>query len=260
MEKNSEVYADLQVFGLSKEQAKIYAELLKAPTTHMALSQATGVNRSKVYRVVQDLEQSGLAARQTDDRGTFVVACDPNILESMVISQEQKAMEQRGTLQHLLPVLKNMQSADSNLFITRTYDGAEGIKQMCWHELKAKGQLLSFGSGRIEDLIPNHYWAEKHRAMSVDAGYEVCEIISNTADDVITFTDNQAYMKRFRYRVLSADILQFSNQTIIYNDTVAIYHWRENQKSGVEIINKAYAQMMRQIFWQYWDLAAEPAL
>lgn len=258
MNTNNDLLAKLKTLGLNTEEARIYLELLASPTTHLALSQTTGINRTKVYRIVQDLEQRSLVARRTDDRGTFLTAVDPSTLEIAVIEQERRAMEQRGTLHELLPTLLTLQSNDVSLFASRSYDGAEGLKQMCWHELKAQDELLVLGGGAIEDMIPNHYWAEKHRALNVEAGYRVLEIVNPVGADIdsqITFTQNSRFMELYDYRILPVEILALHTQTTIYNDTVAIYHWREDQKSGVEIINKSYADTMRQIFWYYWRIA-----
>jgi len=51
--------------------------------------------------------------------------------------------------------------------------------------------------------------------------------------------------------------LLLENQVITYNNTVAVYHWRHQQKVGVEIINEAYATLMRQMFFHYWDIAED---
>jgi hypothetical protein len=50
--------------------------------------------------------------------------------------------------------------------------------------------------------------------------------------------------------------LAIEHQVSIYNDTVATYCWRHEQKVGFEVINHSYAMMMRQMFEQYWKLAA----
>lgn len=255
MNKNAHTLNVLQQAGLSAEAAKVYLFLCKENATHLKISRATTLNRTKVYRIVQDLEQMGLVTRQTDDRGTFLKACDPGVLELDLTAQEQQLREARTALQRITPDLHQLNQSTDGLMTIRTYEGVEGLKQMCWHELKAQGETLTLGSGTIEDLIPNRYWAEKHRALSVEAGYRVYEIV-NTSDRVnITFTDNQDFMKQYECRLLDDDILYMARQTVIYNNTVAIYHWRDNQKVGVEIINKEYADMMRQVFWSYWKQA-----
>jgi hypothetical protein len=126
---------------------------------------------------------------------------------------------------------------------------------MCWHELKAKTDVLALGGGDIEDAIPNHAWAEKHRKRTVEAGYKVRDLI-NLETDRPTVSDNTEYMKnQYSCRAIPEDIITFDNQTVIYNDTVAIYHHRHQKRAGVEIVSKTYANMMRTIFEHYWAMA-----
>jgi DNA-binding MarR family transcriptional regulator len=244
--------------GLSPESAQVYLFLCKEVATHLRVSRATKINRTKVYRIVQDLEQMGLVTHQTDDRGTFLKACDPGVLELELTAKEQQLREARVDLQKIVPSLQHLSQSTDGLMTIRTYEGVEGLKQMCWHELKARGTTYTLGSGSIEDLIPNHYWAEKHRALSVEAGYKVLEIINTSDKQNMTFTNNQDFMQQYECRLLDDDILHLARQTVIYNDTVSIYHWREEQKVGVEIINQEYANMMKAIFETYWKLSTVP--
>lgn len=61
----------------------------------------------------------------------------------------------------------------------------------------------------------------------------------------------------YRERFLKPDTLLMKHQVTIYNDTVATYCWRDDQKVGIEIVNKANAQMMRQVFENYWAMGAD---
>jgi len=251
--KNS-ILNQLHQLGLDYDEAKIYLELLREPNTHLRLSVVTGINRTKVYRLVENLEKRSLVARHTDDKGTFLVASDPTTLEVAIVTHEEKIKQLRTTFTQLLPTLESLKVQNGSAFVVRTYEGIEGLKQMCWHELQTCGELLSLGGQTIEDLITNRRWAEKHRALSVEAGYSIREIINHDVD-LPTFTNNQEYMKRYQYRQMPSNLVFFSEQITIYNDTVAVYHWRENQKVGVEIVSKTYAHAMRSLFNQYWELA-----
>lgn len=249
------ILEQFKAIGMGYEEAKIYLELLRGPNTHLRLSVITGINRTKVYRLIDNLEKRSLVARRTDDRGTFLVATDPAKLELELVMQEEKIKLQRTILKHLIPTLAFLQSAENLKFAVRTYEGVEGLKQMCWHELKTRGELLCFGGQTLEDLISNHQWAEKHRALSVEADYSIRDIINH---DIYlpTFTTNQEFMNRYECRRMPSSKIYFNEETVVYNDTVAIYHWREGQKVGVEIISQSYANMMRQMFEYYWKLAA----
>jgi len=245
----------LTELGLSHDEALVYTELLRTPNTHLQLSRNTSIARTKVYRIVENLERRSLVARRTDEKGTFLVASDPSTLHIEIDLQERAVKKQRTLLEELVPALAAIQGSHDSDFFIRTYEGEEGLRQMCWHELKAKTDVVALGGGDIEDAIPNRQWAEKHRSRTVEAGYKVRDLI-NIETDRPTFTSNSEYMKnQYSCRSISKNIIAFDNQTVIYNDTVAIYHHRHQKRAGVEIISKTYAAMMRSIFEHYWAIA-----
>lgn len=254
-DKKDAIRSGLRALDLSNDEIEIYLELLRQPSTPLQLSRATNITRTKVYRLVEELERRSIIARQADERGVFFVVTEPLNLGIQLAEREIKLKAEQHVLEELVPMLTSMQGNDhNNLFVVRTYEGYAGFRQMCWHELKAKGEVLSLGGGDIEELIPNRRWSERHRERSVEAGYRVREII-NSEIDLPTFTQNREYMVQYHCRGISVRILPLDNQTIIYNDTVAIYHWRQQKKVGAEIISQTYADTMRAIFEQYWKLA-----
>jgi hypothetical protein len=199
-----------------------------------------------------------LISRRTDDRGTFLVASDPMTLEVELTTKEEKLKSQRIVFEKLIPKLEELKAPSKNRFVVNTYEGKQGFKQMLWHELKAEKETLIFGSGTIEDLVPERRWAENHRAQTVDAKYKIREIL-NPGDKKYPFTLNSAFMDRYTHRFIPKDTLPLANQIVIYNDTVSIYHWREQQKVGVEIINNGHNKMMKSIFEYYWQVALPPS-
>lgn len=169
MLNNKDTISYLQALNLSREEAKLYLELLKAPRSHLELARATGINRTKVYRLADQLEKRSLISTQTDDRGTLLVAGDPNTLEVELVTHEEAVKNQRAIFKQLLPNLQLLQTQRNRPenFSVHTYEGIEGFKQMLWHELKAQGEVLIFGSGAIEDLVQSKRWAEKQDRKSV---------------------------------------------------------------------------------------------
>ncbi len=243
----------LNQIGLSREEALIYVELLKEPNTHLRLSHITGINRTKVYRLVAELEKRSLVGRRSDDRGTFLVARDPASLEIELLTLEEKLKQQRIALQTVLPELDMIKKRDSSKFIINTYEGVEGFKQMQWHELHTKGELLVLGNVTVEELVHNRRWSEQFRVRSVEAGYKIREIINRDYD--AEFTESNEFMdKVYTSRSVSEKELPIDTPVVIYNDTVAIYQFRHPQRVGVEIVNKSFANTMRHIFEHYWNL------
>ena len=250
--------AQLNKLALSPDEAKVYLELLREPSTHLRLSHDTGINRTKVYRLIEQLEKRSLVTRRSDDRGVFLVAADPSTLEVTIVTQEEALKQQRSVLQQLVPALSLLQKQDMSNFVLRTYEGQAGLKQMCWHELKTQGELVALGNGTIEQTVTDDRWAAKHRERQVAAGYKTRDLINfgyTTNDLPELAAEKLMASKLYVYRILSPEVLCFDNQTVVYNNTVAIYHWKRDQKVGIEIISSTYAQMMRQIFEHYWNIA-----
>ncbi len=248
----------LGTLGLSRESAKIFIELTRVPSTHLQLSRETGINRTKVYRVVAALEKRGLVARRTDDRGTFLVASDIAGLEVKLIEREEKIKSQRSVLQELAVELAQLKERSAETFFVQTYEGASGYRQMCWHELAAKGDLLVLGNGTVEEEASDGTWSRKHREKQIEAGYRTLEITNYDygTNGTEAFTAQELLgAGLYEHRRLLPEILEFDGQTVIYNDTVAVYHWKHERKVGIELVSSTYAQMMRNIFYQYWDMA-----
>lgn len=243
----------LQKIGLSALESQIYLSLLREPATVLQLSKRTDIARTNVYRLLGSLEKRSLVIRQTDEHGTSYAATDPTTLEITIAAQEDELHRRRTVLQGLIPELTAIQNQpDDSNFTVRVYEGEEGFKQMCWHELKARRELLSFGVGRIEQLLPNHHRAEKHRELSIRAGYIVREIVNHSYQR--TFTTNKEYLEKHYFcRIVADPLLPADTQTVVYNDTVAIYHLNPVKKTGVEIINPGYAQLMREWFEACWQ-------
>lgn len=253
MNKKNTILPQLLALNLSLDEAKLYVELLKGPSTHLQLARDTGVNRTKVYRLIDNLQKRSLVSSQVNDQGTFLVASDPQTLEVAIVTQEEVVRKQRAIFEQVLPALESLKPQETNdkSFVIQTYEGVEGFKQMLWHELKTKNEILILGSGAIHDLVESHTWAEKHRAMTVKAGYAIREII-NPGKKPPQFTKSQEFMNIFTKRTLPEDALYIDHALVIYNNVVATYYWRDDQKVGFEIISAAYARTMRQIFEKYW--------
>lgn len=264
MLNNKEVILrQLRKLDLSSHEAVLYFELLRGPSTHLKLSRITGINRTKVYRLITQLEQRSLVARRTDDRGTFLVVTDPSTLEVNLIEKETNLHKQRAIFSELIPNLGALQAPGGKDFIVNTYEGYSGLKQMCWHELKGTGDTYSLGNGTIEEISGDPAWAKQHRERQIARGYRSLDLINyNYTTETLPDLASQRLIesKLYDYRVLSPDILTFDSQTVIYDDTVAIYHWKHDEKVGVEIISKSYANMMRGVFKFYWNLAGQQQL
>jgi biotin operon repressor len=258
MNKSDLTIDGLRTLGLTRQEAVIYLELLQKPATHAQLSKATGINRTTVYRQISVLEKQGLVTHRLDDTGKFLVAADPSTLEVEVVTQEARAKRQRAVLGRLLPVLEDIKKGYEADFAIHTYEGTDGFKRMLWHELKTTGECLCIGTGVLEDIVPDRRWAEKHRQLTVEAGYRIREI-TNPASVPTVFTNSQAFIEQcYEAKVIPRSILPINELVTIYNNTVATYHIRQSNRIGLEIVSKSYAQTMRNMFELLWQQSNNP--
>lgn len=248
------IIEQLIALDFTREEAVLYLELLREPSTHLRLSQVTGINRTKVYRLAEALEKRSIVARRIDDRGTFLVANNPDALEIGIVNQEQQAAYQRQVLGDILPKLASLDTnRQENKFLLQSYEGEEGFKQMLWHELRAQGEILYIGDGLLEDLVQSRNWTERYRGMVCDKDIKVRALLPSNPGD---FTGNYLYKTKHTYRrFIGPDKLAISNQMAIYNDVTATYAFESGKKVGFEIVSAAQSRMMRQIFEHYWEIA-----
>jgi len=255
LNNKDEIIKKLTELNLSKEEAQLYVELLKGPSTHLRLSHITGINRTKVYRLIEQLEQRSLVGKRNDDRGTFILARDYASLEIAIIAQEEQLKQQRKIFQEIGPELELLKIPDSNKFTINTYEGTDGFKQMQWHELRTKGEILVFGNVTVEELVDDRRWSEKFRIRTTELGYTMRELVNIPYENPI-FTDVKDFMQNvYTSRSIPKEQLPIGTPIVIYNDTVAIYQHKHEQRVGIEIVNKTFAKTMRHIFEHYWQMA-----
>jgi len=256
--KDANVKSSLHILGLSEDEIEVYLALLAASASPLELSRRTGIGRTKVYGTLEVLEKRSLVARQVDEKGARFVVTEPTNLLIHMGDLEAKLKLQLETFHQVMPVLNALRGVgQASQFAVRTYEGVEGFKQMLWHELKTKGELLSLGGGDVEELVLSTTWAARHRQHSVEAGYSVREIL-NSEIDLPTPISNREYLQRYNCRGISVHVVPLENQITIYNDTVAIYNWRQDKKLGIEIVSKSFANTMRGTFEAFWRLT-EPS-
>lgn len=254
MDKNDITLDGLHTLGLTKNESVIYTELLRKPVTHAQLALSTGINRTTIYRLTDQLEKRGLVAKRDGDLGKVLAAADPSTLEAEVVTQESLAKHQRNALGQILPVLEDIKKGYEANFAVQTYEGTEGFKRMLWHELKAKGGCLCIGFGTLDDLVGSREWAEKHRKMTVKAGYNIREIVNPDTMAAKDFTANKAFQKNYDRRLIAREVMPIHHLMTVYNDTVATYHVYEDRRIGMEVVSKNYADTMRSLFELLWNL------
>lgn len=241
--------------GLEEIEANIYLYLLEnGPRTHLQLSREINKDRSKIYRYVDKLTKKNLLEESTDAWGKKLQAAKPENIDLFFQEKEEILKSQKENLPILIEELKNLPTYSQREFEIKNYHGQEGLRQMLWNQLSAKKQLLAFSYKNRNDIVGKSY-AEKIRAEQVERKIILYEIENEIDQGKYWYTNVVNWGKYYRSFHIPSKILTIKQHVSIFNDTVAIINWLKNEEVGIEITNSSYANMQKQMFWKFWEIA-----
>ena len=236
----------------------LYLSLLqRGPQTPTTLAKATGINRSKIYREVEELKVNGLIETVGDGSGKRLAAAPPERLNALVAKKEADVLATKEVVPQLITELGALSHHTHGQFEVKHYDGVEGIKQMLWNELQAE-EVLVMGHETMNHYVGFHF-AEKQREEVMERDIQYKEIINRSDGTKVgeEYTKHARWKEFHTTRLIDDEILKIRHGIQIYNDTYSVFTWKDDTYAGVEIVNPALADMQRQIFWHFWELAEE---
>lgn len=251
------VYEQLTQLGLDEIEANIYLFLLEnGAKTPLELSREANINRSKIYRHMEALKAKKLIEETSGSRGKKFTAANPTNLELLLKEKEAKLQLQKETLPTLLAQLTSLPTSLQKIFEIKTYHGPEGMKQLLWNQLSANKELVSF-SYQNKNYMVGKAFAEKIREEQVGRRLKLYEIENETDQGDFWYTNVAGLEKFYKSRYIDPKILKIRQYIAIFNNTVSIANWIDKAEVGIEIVNEPFAAMQRQLFWKFWDIAAD---
>ncbi len=244
-------------FGLDEVEVQIYLSLLEGGMkTPLDLSRETSINRSKIYRYIDRLREKRLLEETDKGRGLRLKAASPDSLQLLILERENELKQQKEALPELLKELVSLPVTGRSGFEIKHYHGTEGLKQMLWNHLSAKKEILVFGYENRNDIAGKAF-AETIRFEQVARHITKVEIENATDQGNYWYTAVPHWGKFYRSRYIPPKILNIRQYQVIFNNTISILNWADGNKVGVEITNPGFAEMYKQIFSKFWDIAGE---
>ena len=250
-----ELKQKLNLLGLTDKQAEIYLLLLKGGlTTPLELSRQTTINRTTIYRILEELQKLNLIEDVLDSRGIKIKAVKPENLSLLLTQKESELNQLKSSLPGLigdLSAIKDQPVAATQVVYFR---GASGLKQLLWNILKAKDESVGYGYADWNESVGREF-AEKLRAEHVKR--KICDReIQNTdqAGPISSWTQIKDYDQVYQARYLPRKIIDIKHDTYIYNDVFAFFHFYQGELFGLEIHNAEIAKTQKQIFEVLWKM------
>ncbi len=251
------VVATLKKAGLNEKEIRVYLSLfnLGRATPHM-ISQDTGVNRTTVYRQLENLEKLALVVRILDQHKTYFELADVSSLEQLVKQKVAEAQFLQTELEQIIGALQQNDRLVASSTTVKYFRGKEGLKQLLWDTLKAGAgnEVVGLGYRTWNEEVGKKF-AEDLRKEYVARKIYSREIL-NSLPPIEEFTQHSIYGKKhYKAALIDEKILKIRYDTYIYRDVFAFYYVRDNEIFGVEMHNKEIADSQKQVFEILWGMA-----
>jgi sugar-specific transcriptional regulator TrmB len=230
-------YTQLASLGFDEKTEKVYRALLRlGDSPASGVAKITGIKRTSVYHILEQLVSTGLASTYLS-RGTKRYAAEnPNKLKTYF---EQKAI----IAERLIPDLQKEIQKNRNHTMVRFLEGKEAIKSISEEALESKQKIIfTIGSSKqLLSAVDGKYgFGARRRSKRISM-----RSLRLLGDEQSTHPDLHTV------RFLKKDF-DFPGFIIIFDNTVGIIPF-ENEANGFVVTSKAFSKMLRSIFESLWQ-------
>lgn len=245
--------------GLEQEIADIYLSLYThGPQTISALARTSGVERTRIYRLIDKLLSSNLVELESQHKRGIIKAAPIANLRILINEREQELKNLTDELELMERVLsRNSLSSPSSR--VQFYKGPEGIRQMLWNELQAKTEVVSFTYRILDEATGRAFmerWAETFEEKGLKERLIIGDEFVRSWDENKPNVKNQRRIGGITYHHVPDQDFTIDHTCTVYDDITAYFHWKDKEIFGIEIHNKEIASTQRQFFELIWTKSA----
>ncbi|VVB53518.1 HTH-type sugar sensing transcriptional regulator TrmBL1 [uncultured archaeon] len=239
---------DLEAFGLTPNETKIYLALLKlGPTTSGKIIKETKIRVSAVYYALNNLQEKGLVTHVIKANRKQFQAAEPGQL--LAFAEEKRRLAE-DLIPRLEPLVKSAKEPVSAV-VHEGYKGYKGVYDRLFRTLKKGDEYFVFGARQIGDPVNeelNIMLTSFHR-LREKRGIKA-KIIFNedVRKNVLEKTPEFKLMEtRFMATPTNSYVLTYADRVITFLFTERLL--------AVEIVSKEVADSYREFFKLMWKSA-----
>lgn len=240
--------SNLEKIGLSDKEAKVYlASLELGPANIQSLTDKSGIKRSTVYEMLDNLKSMGLIIESIKGKRKTYVASEPEKLKKNIHEKEQ-------LLNQILPELRSLNNAGSIKPKITYYEGQAGLRQIYNLVLETttkkvdwvspiRSVMETVGEDFLEEYIEKRA-KEKYWVRSVQITEEQVETYK--------YLNPKTFNETFRKVRFSPPGLDIPNAMAIWDNKVAIMSSRK-EGFGFIIESEDLLRSMRVFYELLWN-------
>ena len=250
MKETDSIYSALQRLGIGRAQTRLYTELLKAGSSSVAeLARLLNTSRQAIYLLLPDLMDRGLVKETKPVKRSLYQALPPSQLFTLID-------DARAQLEHIVPLLTNIQSIPSDVPLVTVYDSPLSMRDWYRHFLihaKSGDDFLLYSSGSLESwykLDPDFYY--NYMEQQVKRGINVRCLLPE-GQKTVEHNDEVGWSVteyRFTSQPLSPKVHQW-----IWQDQVCYQTVQGNATNMIVLQSKDLAAFAKKQFLEIWDTA-----
>jgi sugar-specific transcriptional regulator TrmB len=244
----------LSRLGLEPEIGDIYLALYAhGPQAISELSRTSGVERTRIYRLMDELKRSTLVEVEFQYKRAIFRAAPISNLRLLVSQKEQEWR----TLQAELPAVEAAlapSSLTSSATRVQFYQGPEGLKQMYWNETKAKTEVVAILYENMQIRSESAFferWVRRCNERQMRFRGVIGPHFLASQRRWYAQHDNER-LEHWQARSIDPGVFAITHGMVIYDDVVVYQHWRDEEVFGIEIYNAQIAASQRQLFEILW--------
>ncbi len=250
---NSTLSELLSKLGFTAEESAVYECLVKTGSiTVLELARKTKINRTRVYRIFEDLKKRGVVEEEIDEYRKKVRAASVDHLEYLVQQAENTARSVRELFPEASKLLLNRNVLEQPGTMVLFYRGKDGVKQQVWNTLRAEKEVVGYTYRSLSELVGKKFMQE-WKDEFVLRKLHFRDVCSDEYERSMKGMERDVYpTSSFKGRYISSKTLDINHQEDIYNNVISYYNWFEGEVFGVEIYNEKIAAFEKQIFELVW--------
>ncbi len=246
----------LENLGFTKGEIKVYLALLElGNTTTGPVIIKSGVARSKVYEILEKLEEKGLVTETIKENTRYFQATAPDRILDYIKNREKDLKEKELNFKKLLPLLKERQGSVEDKQETKIYIGSEGQKTFYEEALSS----LKKGDEYLVITMENEYWEDEQNHTVIENLHRKrlerklhVKVLFNSAKG--SFRKRDSFPDKLPYFELRQIPIHLPTSLTIFKDTVSITVWERKLKIFVIKCQKV-ADQYKDFFYDLWKKA-----
>lgn len=245
--------------GLSEKEARIYTALLLAGGAYPTkVAEITKLNRTTVYKILENLSVRGLITELEKKNKLFYQVENPKNLERHVRTQVTQAHRNLEHAHLLLPTLEGLYAHAENKPIVRFFEGQEGILRVYEDHVNIDKpyEMLAFTNTAdlmkfIPDSFRDSYIKKKEKiGITTRAIFPDTQLDKNYNKKIYKNFSEKVWIK---FKNIPREMFPYKSDMTLYGeDKVSIINFGEPHLAATIIEDKTIHGMMKMIFELAW--------